>query len=234
MGGSSLAPEVLRETFGSASGQPTLYVLDSTDPATILAVEGQIDLAHTLFVVASKSGGTIETLSHFKHFYAKVRESRRRTRASSSSRSPIRARSWKTSLARTDSATSSATRRTSVAATRRFPTSAWCPRRSSASISPCCSIAPDRWSRPALPGADVGRESRPLARRDHRHGGARRARQVDAGDLAAGRHVRLLGRAVDRREHWQRRQGHPAGRGRDAGRARRLRRGSPLRLPSHE
>ena len=74
MGGSSLAPEVLRETFGSASGQPRLYVLDSTDPATILAVESQIDLAHTLFIVASKSGGTIETLSHFKHFYAKARE----------------------------------------------------------------------------------------------------------------------------------------------------------------
>jgi glucose-6-phosphate isomerase len=73
MGGSSLAPEVLRETFGSASGQPKLYVLDSTDPATILAVESQIDLAHTLFVVASKSGGTIETLSHFKLFYAKAR-----------------------------------------------------------------------------------------------------------------------------------------------------------------
>jgi transaldolase/glucose-6-phosphate isomerase len=74
MGGSSLAPEVFRETFGSATGQPKLFVLDSTDPATILAVEGQIDLAHTLFIVASKSGGTIETLSHFKHFYAKVRE----------------------------------------------------------------------------------------------------------------------------------------------------------------
>ncbi len=74
MGGSSLAPEVFRETFGSASGQPRLYVLDSTDPATILAVESQIDLAHTLFIVASKSGGTIETLSHFKHFYAKARE----------------------------------------------------------------------------------------------------------------------------------------------------------------
>jgi transaldolase / glucose-6-phosphate isomerase len=72
MGGSSLAPEVLRETFGVADGQPQLIVLDSTDPATILGVERSIDLAHTLFIVASKSGGTIETLSHFKYFHAKV------------------------------------------------------------------------------------------------------------------------------------------------------------------
>jgi transaldolase/glucose-6-phosphate isomerase len=72
MGGSSLAPEVLRETFGFTSGQPDLLVLDSTDPATILQVEGTIDLAHTLFIVASKSGGTIETLSQFKYFYEKV------------------------------------------------------------------------------------------------------------------------------------------------------------------
>lgn len=72
MGGSSLAPEVLRETFGVAAGQPHLYVLDSTDPATIQSVERSIDLAHTLFIVASKSGGTIETLSHFTYFYDKV------------------------------------------------------------------------------------------------------------------------------------------------------------------
>ncbi len=72
MGGSSLAPEVLRRTFGVASDQPDLIVLDSTDPATLLDVERAIDLAHTLFIVASKSGGTIETLSHFKYFHDKV------------------------------------------------------------------------------------------------------------------------------------------------------------------
>jgi transaldolase / glucose-6-phosphate isomerase len=72
MGGSSLAPEVLRETFGSAAGSPALIVLDSTDPATILAVDKAIDLPYTLFIVASKSGGTIETLSQFKFFYAQV------------------------------------------------------------------------------------------------------------------------------------------------------------------
>ena len=72
MGGSSLAPEVLRETFGAAQGQPDLIVLDSTDPATLLDAERTIDLRHTLFIVASKSGGTIETLSQFKYFYEKL------------------------------------------------------------------------------------------------------------------------------------------------------------------
>jgi transaldolase/glucose-6-phosphate isomerase len=72
MGGSSLAPEVLDTTFGGAPGQPQLLVLDTTDPDTILAVERQIDLAHTLFIVASKSGGTLETLTQFRYFFAKV------------------------------------------------------------------------------------------------------------------------------------------------------------------
>ncbi|HEX8731060.1 MAG TPA: bifunctional transaldolase/phosoglucose isomerase, partial [Ktedonobacterales bacterium] len=72
MGGSSLAPEVLRETFGVGTGLPNLHVLDSTDPATISAIERVIDLAHTAFIVASKSGGTLETLSQYKFFEAKV------------------------------------------------------------------------------------------------------------------------------------------------------------------
>jgi transaldolase len=72
MGGSSLAPEVLRETFATGDAPPRLHVLDSTDPATILDVVQQIDLQHTLFIVASKSGGTIETLSHFRFFHEKV------------------------------------------------------------------------------------------------------------------------------------------------------------------
>jgi transaldolase/glucose-6-phosphate isomerase len=72
MGGSSLAPEVLRRTFGVARGQPDLIVLDSTDPATLLSVERHIDLEKTMFIVASKSGTTTETLSHFKYFYEKV------------------------------------------------------------------------------------------------------------------------------------------------------------------
>jgi transaldolase / glucose-6-phosphate isomerase len=72
MGGSSLAPEVLRETFATGDTRPRLHVLDSTDPSTILAVVQDIDLPHTAFIVASKSGGTIETLSQFRFFHEKV------------------------------------------------------------------------------------------------------------------------------------------------------------------
>lgn len=72
MGGSSLAPEVLWETFRQQDGFPALIVLDSTDPARIQQVEDSIELDKTLFIVASKSGGTVETLSFYKHFYAKT------------------------------------------------------------------------------------------------------------------------------------------------------------------
>ncbi len=69
MGGSSLAPEVYANTFGSAPGHPSLTVLDSTHPEAVRAVSGSVDPARTLFLVASKSGGTIETLSLFRHFW---------------------------------------------------------------------------------------------------------------------------------------------------------------------
>jgi transaldolase/glucose-6-phosphate isomerase len=74
MGGSSLCPEVLRTTFGKQEGAPELIVLDSTDPATIAAVQARIDLARTLFLVASKSGGTLETLSHYRFFHQAMRD----------------------------------------------------------------------------------------------------------------------------------------------------------------
>ncbi|HEY2141935.1 MAG TPA: hypothetical protein VGG98_07745 [Solirubrobacteraceae bacterium] len=70
MGGSSLAPEVLRRSFGSAPGCPRLHVLDSTDAARIRSVEQTIDVERTLFLVSSKSGGTIEPLSLFAHFWS--------------------------------------------------------------------------------------------------------------------------------------------------------------------
>ncbi len=70
MGGSSLAPEVLRRTFGARAGHPRLQVLDSTDAARIRAVQESIDPQRTLFIVSSKSGGTIEPLSLFAHFWA--------------------------------------------------------------------------------------------------------------------------------------------------------------------
>jgi transaldolase / glucose-6-phosphate isomerase len=72
MGGSSLCPDVLRNTFGPVRGHPRLHVLDTTDPATILAVRQRIRIQDTLFIVASKSGETTETLSHFAYFWEEV------------------------------------------------------------------------------------------------------------------------------------------------------------------
>jgi transaldolase/glucose-6-phosphate isomerase len=69
MGGSSLCPEVLRRTFGIRPGYPDLIVLDSTDPDQIQLVVDQIDPARTLLLVASKSGGTTETLAHCSFFH---------------------------------------------------------------------------------------------------------------------------------------------------------------------
>jgi transaldolase/glucose-6-phosphate isomerase len=69
MGGSSLAPEVLYQTFGKQEQFPHFYVLDSTDPTRIRMVQESIDVKHALFLVSSKSGGTIETSSFFQYFY---------------------------------------------------------------------------------------------------------------------------------------------------------------------
>jgi transaldolase/glucose-6-phosphate isomerase len=69
MGGSSLAPEVFARTFGFADGALELIVLDTTHPATIDRLADQLELDRTLFIVASKSGGTTETLSHFAFFW---------------------------------------------------------------------------------------------------------------------------------------------------------------------
>lgn len=72
MGGSSLAPEVLQQSFGSAQGYPELTVLDSTHPAAVRAVEEEVDIARTLFLVSSKSGTTLETLSFFRYFWHRL------------------------------------------------------------------------------------------------------------------------------------------------------------------
>ncbi len=75
MGGSSLSSEVISETFGKRSGYPELIVLDNVDPEAIKKVESQIDPAKTLFIVASKSGNTIETLSFYKYFFKLLNQS---------------------------------------------------------------------------------------------------------------------------------------------------------------
>src|SRR5712672_2792843 len=72
MGGSSLGPEVLAETFAKKSGFPKLHVLDSTDPAQVRAMEKKIDIAKTLFIVSSKSGGTTEPNVMKDYFFDRV------------------------------------------------------------------------------------------------------------------------------------------------------------------
>lgn len=72
MGGSSLCSEVARETFGSVEGYPQLFVLDNTEPDAIVDLEDKIELEKTLFIAASKSGNTAETLSFFQYFYQQL------------------------------------------------------------------------------------------------------------------------------------------------------------------
>jgi transaldolase / glucose-6-phosphate isomerase len=72
MGGSSLGPEVLGETFGRQAGGPRFHMLDSTDPAQITAIERSIDVAKTLFIVSSKSGSTLEPNIFMDYFLDRV------------------------------------------------------------------------------------------------------------------------------------------------------------------
>ena len=81
MGGSSMAPDVFRATFGPFDGSGStwpedgpihIHVLDTTDPTTVLNLEQRLNLSKTLFLVASKSGGTLEVNAFYKYFRAKV------------------------------------------------------------------------------------------------------------------------------------------------------------------
>jgi transaldolase/glucose-6-phosphate isomerase len=72
MGGSSLCPEVLALSFGCIGGFPQMHVLDSTDPAQVLAVESRVDLARTLVIVSSKSGSTLEPNIFKQYFFERA------------------------------------------------------------------------------------------------------------------------------------------------------------------
>jgi transaldolase / glucose-6-phosphate isomerase len=74
MGGSSLCPEVLRMTFGRITHFPTLHVLDSTDPSQVKALEKEVDIPKTLFIVASKSGTTLEPNIFKQYFFERTRQ----------------------------------------------------------------------------------------------------------------------------------------------------------------
>ena len=74
MGGSSLCVEVLKLTFGKIAGYPEFVVLDSTDPAQVRALEKQLDLAKTIFIVSSKSGSTLEPNIFKQYFFERVKQ----------------------------------------------------------------------------------------------------------------------------------------------------------------
>jgi transaldolase/glucose-6-phosphate isomerase len=74
MGGSSLCSEVTRRVFGKRDGYPELLVLDSTVPEAVAMLTEKIDVARTLFVVASKSGTTTEPMMFHRYFYDRVRQ----------------------------------------------------------------------------------------------------------------------------------------------------------------
>ena len=75
MGGSSLCVEVFGKTFGKKDGYPQVHILDSTDPAQIRTLESKIDIAKTIFIVASKSGTTLEPNIFEQYFYEKAKQS---------------------------------------------------------------------------------------------------------------------------------------------------------------
>jgi len=74
MGGSTMAPIVFKAAFAQGAGGLPLTVLDTTDPGTVRQVEAAVPLAHTLFIVASKSGTTAEPLAFGDYFYARLKE----------------------------------------------------------------------------------------------------------------------------------------------------------------
>ena len=74
MGGSSLCPDVLQRCFERTPGSPALHVIDSTDPAQVRAVDERIDYRRALFIVASKSGTTLEADLFLRYFAARARQ----------------------------------------------------------------------------------------------------------------------------------------------------------------
>ncbi|MCX6621983.1 MAG: transaldolase, partial [Acidobacteria bacterium] len=89
MGGSSLCPEVLGQTFGRQAGFPRLRIVDSTDPGQIRDIEQSIDRETTLFIVSSKSGSTLEP-DILKKYFFEWQQARRKPAGNGSSVSAAR------------------------------------------------------------------------------------------------------------------------------------------------
>ena len=82
MGGSSLGAEVFARTFGARKQWPALHVLDSTHPEAIRTVERKVDLTHTVFIVSSKSGTTLEPNILMDYFWDRVEKEKKGSAAS--------------------------------------------------------------------------------------------------------------------------------------------------------
>ena len=89
MGGSSLAPEMFFSVFGRAPGHPRLRVIDSTHPEAVASLRGAINLSRTFFVVSSKSGTTVETLSFYRFFWKETGGDARRFAAITDAGTPL-------------------------------------------------------------------------------------------------------------------------------------------------
>ena len=130
MGGSSLCAEVLRSVYGIAGGSPELYVLDTTDELTLTTAAARLVPERTLFLVASKSGGTVEVASMERFFWSRMSaalgERAGRQFIAITDPGTALADSWRPRAA---TARRSSIRRTSAAASRRCRCSVWCRRR---------------------------------------------------------------------------------------------------------
>jgi transaldolase/glucose-6-phosphate isomerase len=89
MGGSSLAPEMLFSVFGQAPGYPRLWVIDSTHPEAVASLDNRIDPSRTFFLVSSKSGTTVETLSFYRYFWERCPDAGQRFAAITDQGTPL-------------------------------------------------------------------------------------------------------------------------------------------------
>ena len=233
MGGSSLGPEVLGETFGRQAGWPRFHMLDSTDPAQIRTIERAIDLGKTLFIVSSKSGGTLEPNIFMDYFLDRVGAVRGKERAGEHF------------VAVTDPGSSLGAARQAAGLRSYLPWRALDRR----ALLRAVEVRPgagggDRPRRQPPPRNDAadgaslrsrraprGEPGRAARRRHGRRGNALRARQGDDHCLAGDRRSRRLAGAASGGEHRQARaRADPLGR-RAAHHARSLRQRPLLRLP---
>ena len=218
MGGSSLGPEVLSQTFGARPGFPRLLVLDSTNPAQIARIEAQIDPASTLYLVASKSGSSLEPDILHRYFFQQAERALGPGNAGARFIAITDPGSKLETLALRDGFLAHAVlgrSPRSAVAIRYCPTSAWSRRPSSGSMS-------QRSSRPSPPWCARAGPARHLQPTPASCWARRSVRPPAPGGTsltltASGPHRRdrRLARAADRRKHRQARAMASSARRRD-------------------